>query len=153
MSEGKVEKALFEETAIHYPRSAAAETTGTRNAKYRIKEIEAEIKRIKKRRRKWQEAFANDVITLEELRERTQEDREREELLKAELELIPQTAAPPRISRDELIEALKNLRYVWKRASRQERKEMIRGIFSRLVVDKEPGGSYKSVIIKDFDLA
>lgn len=152
MSEGKVEKALFEKLQYIIQEVPPIEPPKPDPPSERIKEIQAEIERIKKRRRKWQEAFANDVITLEELRERTQEDREREALLKAELESILQTAAPPRISRDELIEALKNLRYVWKRASRQERKEMIRGIFSRLVVDKEPGGSYKPVIIKDFEL-
>jgi site-specific DNA recombinase len=64
MSERKVEKALFEK--LHYiiqevPPLKPPEPESLSN---RIKEIEAEIERLKKRRRKWQEAFANDVITL-----------------------------------------------------------------------------------------
>jgi site-specific DNA recombinase len=35
---------------------------------FRLKQIEAELQRIKKRRCKWQEAFANDAISLEELK-------------------------------------------------------------------------------------
>lgn len=153
MSEKKVEEALFER--MHYiiqevPPPEPPEPAD-KSPSDRIKEIEAELERLKKRKRKWQEAFANDVISLEELRERTQEDREREQQLKAELESIPQTEAPSKISREEFVEALKNIRYVWKRATRRERKEMLHGLFSRIVVDKK--GSSSKVIVKEIELA
>jgi len=153
MSERKVEKALFERLHYIIQEAPRLEPPEPESPNDRIKEIEAEIERIKKRRRKWQEAFANDAITVEELKERTREDRDREEQLKAELASIPHTETPPKITRDELVEALKNLRYVWKRVSRRERKDMLHSIFSRLVVDKEPGGSYTPVIIREFELA
>jgi len=155
MSERKLEQALFEHLNYIIQEVPPLEPPKPADdpARDRIKEIEAELERIKKRKRKWQEAFANDVITLEELRERTQEDREREELLKAELASIPKTEEPPTMTREEFVEAIKNIRYVWKRATRRERKEMIHGLFRRIVVDKEGEGSYTPVIIRDFELA
>jgi hypothetical protein len=71
----------------------------------------------------------------------------------AELESIPLTETQPKISHDEFIEALKNLRYVWFRASRQERKEMIHSLFSLLAVIKEGNKKDSPVIITDYRLS
>jgi site-specific DNA recombinase len=70
ISEIKIVQALFEKLdwiaeGIEEPEE---QETPDPSPQMRIKQIEAEIERIKKRRKKWQEAYANDVITLEELR-------------------------------------------------------------------------------------
>nr|WP_302104908.1 recombinase family protein [Polycladomyces sp. WAk] len=153
--ENKVVQALFEKLDwIAEDIEKPEEEQETRiSPQIRIKQIEAELERIKKRRKKWQEAYANDVITLEELRERTQEDRKREEQLKAELESIPQTETQPKISHDEFLEALKNLRYVWKHATRREQKEMIHSLFSMLAIIREGNRAENRAIITNYRLS
>lgn len=158
ISENKLVQALFEKLdwiaeGIEKPERAEEEQKTSISPQMRIKQIEEEIERIKKRRKKWQEAYANDVITLDELRERTQEDRKREEQLKAELESISsQTEIHPKISHEEFVEAVKNLRYVWKHATRREQKEMLHSLFSMLAVINEGKRTENRVYITDYRL-
>lgn len=158
ISENKLVQALFEKLdwiaeGVEKPERVEEEQETSISPQMRIKQIEEEIGRIKKRRKKWQEAYVNDVITLDELRERTQEDRKREEQLKAELESISsQTEIQPKISQEEFVEAVKNLRYVWKHATRREQKEMIHSLFSMLAVINEGKRTENRVNITDYRL-
>lgn len=114
-------------------------------------EITREIKSIQKKRKKWQLAYAEDVITLDELRERTQEDRIQEENLQKKLLELPVKKAPA-LSKDEFLESLKDLSGIWKEADRYERKEIIHSLFKRLVVAKDGPGRESSVSIIDYEL-
>src|SRR5690606_6196267 len=118
----------------------------------RIKEIEAELERIKNRRRKWQEAFANEAITLEELIERTQEDRKREERLKEELSSISLTPEKPQITNEEFIKAIEDISTVWEKATRPERKELIQSIFRRIYVTKDGNEPDAPIVFTDYEL-
>lgn len=98
------------------------------------KSIRTELERIKKRRWKWQEAFAADAITLEELKERSEIDRQREAELKQQLEAQPEQ---PSITPEEFREAIKDLESVWSVATARERKEIIQTLFAEIVIDRE----------------
>ncbi|PTM58337.1 recombinase family protein [Desmospora activa] len=115
-----------------------------------LKQIESELDRIKRRRRKWQEAFAADIITLEELKERTQEDRAREEELKTKLTKQPET---PRVTLEEFKEAIQDLRKVWPQATATERKQIIRTLFSEIVIDRDGNGRNDPVKVISTELA
>lgn len=131
IAETKVEQAFFDALG-HW------ETNGvdmpTDEEEPNTKEIQIELDRIKRRRRKWQEAFAADAITLEELKERTQEDRAREEELIA---MLSEEPAAPRIGQDEFKEAIRDLRRIWPRTTASERKEIIQTLFSEIVIDRD----------------
>lgn len=123
----------------------------------RRKEIEKELEKIKNRRNKWQYAFANDVITLDELKELTQKDREKEKELKEELIALPQIEEKTEISKEELMEQIQSLKSVWPKLSDYDRKKIIRTIFKSIVVDVDESVtpiSFRSrpVKIVDFEL-
>ncbi|HLT85904.1 MAG TPA: recombinase family protein [Georgenia sp.] len=101
----------------------------------RRKEIEKELQKIKERRKKWQYAFANDAITLEELKQLTQEDRIREKKLEEELINLPAIEEKPEISKKELMEQIQSLKEVWPKLEPQVQKKLITTIFKTLVVD------------------
>jgi site-specific DNA recombinase len=154
ISESKIEKALFDSLEIiaqdfPKPKDPPKDT----DPKHEIERIEKEIERIKKRRKKWQEAFAAEAITLEELIERTKEDGEREKQLREELLKIPQEDNTPSISQREFRQAIQDIRTVWNKATREERKQLIHSIFKRIVVAKEGNDNKSKVIITDYELS
>jgi Flagellar motor component len=75
-------------------------------------QLERELEEIKRRKRKWQMAFANDVITLDELRERMAEERAREEAIMQHLSQLGQSIDHPvrRLTPQEVIEFARELR-------------------------------------------
>ncbi|MBN2908570.1 hypothetical protein JQC72_03435 [Polycladomyces sp. WAk] len=100
MSE-QVEKALFELLHDIIQEVPRLEPPNPESPSDRIKEIEAEIERSRNGAENGKRHSPMSAITVEELKERTREDREREEQLKAELASIPQTETSPKISSDE----------------------------------------------------
>ncbi|WP_141055663.1 hypothetical protein [Tepidiphilus succinatimandens] len=78
-------------------------------------QLERELEEIKRRKRKWQMAFANDVITLDELRERMAEERAREEAVMQQLAQLGQPDDHParRLTAQEVIEFARELRAKW----------------------------------------
>lgn len=121
-------------------------------------DIQKELQAIRRRKKKWQLAYAEDVITLEELRERTAEDTQREKELLKELETLEESPSTPELDKEELIERLKQLEYIWANTTRRERKEILHSFFSRLVIDadtsiKRTGSRHRPVKIIEYELA
>src|SRR5690606_15261631 len=100
-------------------------------------DIQKELQTIRRRKKKWQLAYAEDVITLEELRERTAEDTQREKELLKELETLEEPPPTPEFDKRELIDRLQKLELIWANATRRERKEILQSFFSRLVIDAD----------------
>lgn len=122
--------------------------------KRRTEHLEAEIKKIRKRRKKWQEAYAADAISLDDLIERTQEDREREEKLKKEMMSIPMEASrSASITQEEFVKAIQDIRKVWDQATRREQKELIHSLFKKIVINREVNSRECPVTIVDYELA
>lgn len=153
IAESKIEKALFDALEMIIDEIPELPEPTDDDPRKEMERIEKEIEQIKKRRKKWQEAFAADVITLDELRERTKEDGEREKQLKEELLKIPQRSPVTRISKEEFKRAIQDISKVWKHATRSERKELLHSIFKRIVVTKEGPGRDTKVIITDYELS
>lgn len=124
--------------------------------------IEKEIEKIRRRRKNYQIAFGDGQITLDELRELTADDREREEQFQKELEAIPMVEPIQQIDPDEFNSRMNDLKQVWEYASRQERKELLHAFFQEIVVDvldepmwdwpKKRGRIPRQVKIVDFKL-
>jgi site-specific DNA recombinase len=153
ISETKIEKALFNSLEMIIEEIPEPPEPTDNDPKKEMERIEKEIEQIKKRRKKWQEAFAADVITLDELRERTKEDGEREKQLKEELLMISQRLPVAHISKEEFQQAIKDISKVWEHATRGERKELLHSIFKRIVVNKEGSGNNSKAIITDYELS
>ena len=121
-------------------------------------DIQKELQIIKRRKKKWQLAYAEDVITLEDLRERTAEDTQREKELLEELETLEEPPPTPEFDKKEFIDRLHRLEFIWANATRRERKEIIHSFFSRLIIDadmsiKRTGSRHRPVKIIEYELA
>lgn len=131
--------------------------TKTTNARQkRIESLKKELEKIQNRKKKWQIAYANDGITLEELKDHTREDKELEEAIQKELQQIPDSQTP-KISREAMLEQLILVRDLWKLSHHEkEKKAFIRDIFESITIDcgteQSHGGpgNFAEVIVVDF---
>lgn len=121
----------------------------------KIESIRKELELINTRKKKWQLAYANDAMTLEELKQRTDEDRAREQELKDMLVEAP-AAVRSHLSKEELIGYLKQLRSTWHLINNDKaKKTFIQEAFEYITVDTEPmskvgQGVRTSVMVTDF---
>jgi site-specific DNA recombinase len=100
--------------------------------------IQRELEQIKKRRRKWQDAYANDVITLDELKERNKEEKAKEEMILARLEPAATHPAESQWSREEMLQVLSSIRDLWLTVDDElAKKRFIQEAFKEIVVDTE----------------
>lgn len=119
------------------------ETNDTTKEKERLnKELDA----IKKRRKKWQEAFVNEAITVEELREHNAQDEERMHQIQKKLNELEET-----VHYD--MEELSNITENWNVLTVSEKKILVQSLIERLVIDCENGvmgrGKKRKVWIED----
>jgi site-specific DNA recombinase len=100
-------------------------------------QLESELESILKRKKKWQIAYANDAITLEELKEHTDEDKKREEYIKKELEGMTEQKRS-HMDPSEVIQQLKHLRKLWYQIDDEiAKKNFINEVFSHITINTE----------------
>jgi site-specific DNA recombinase len=97
--------------------------------------LKRDLEQIQKRRRKWQDAYANDVIDLETLKGRMEEERAKEEIVKGKLE--PAAAqGKSQWSPDEIKEMLTTLRPLWHEIQDDAvKKKFVQDIFKSIVIN------------------
>lgn len=105
---------------------------------HEMNQLQKEIEKIKNNRVKWQRAYAEDVITMDDLRERTQEDREREKWLQQRLVELTgfQEVPTEKMTPDQLLEILGDVEASWSVASIEEKKTMVQILVDRIVVQR-----------------
>ncbi|SDH64992.1 site-specific DNA recombinase, partial [Alteribacillus persepolensis] len=87
----------------------------------------------KKRRKKWQEAFANDVITLDELKERTADDNEQLQELEQQLHEIQEKEED--VSNVDILTVTEN----WSVLSKEDKKVTVEVLAEKIIVNAENG--------------
>jgi site-specific DNA recombinase len=117
--------------------------------------LESELESIAKRKKKWQIAFANDAITIEELKSLTEEDRKREEFIKQQLLELPHEKERSTWTVEELIQALHSLKDNWYQLDDTTRKMTISELYDSIVINtdviKPTGGPGKRVPVEIID--
>jgi site-specific DNA recombinase len=99
-----------------------------------IDKIQKELSAIEKRRKKWQYAWANDIISDDEFTERMNEERKKEELLKEQLKNLSPIQTNDNIV--DILSILSNIKATWKNMNTSEKKSYIGFIMKKIVVDK-----------------
>ena len=87
----KIEKRFLEKIRAYQDSQTALEVASSEDNgdnKSEIKYLYAEIDKVKKRREKWQHAYADEVISIDDLRERMAEEAGRENELREQLEAL-----------------------------------------------------------------
>jgi len=107
------------------------------DASSRRQELEKQLEAIKKRRKKRLMAFENEIITLEELRERNREDAEKEEKIFRELEELSGSDEEA-LDKETFLSYVQDLRQLWPQMDRREQKKLIQTIFRDIVIVEAP---------------
>jgi site-specific DNA recombinase len=111
------------------------EAAATSDSESMVDQLRSELDAIQKRKKKWQEAYANDVISLDDLKERTEEDRQREEYIKSQLSSEPRKEKSY-WTKDEIIQQLKELREAWHLIDNEAaKKNFINDAFDNIIID------------------
>lgn len=137
LSEKMIEEVILNSIPLFIEDAASFDppTPKEKQLKRTKEDIEKDLAKIKRSRAKWLEAYRAEAITIEELKEKTQEENRLTEALHQELNEL--SADPQYLEEDknEFIEQVKNLRYSWDLADRRERKEIIQYLFKKIVLD------------------
>jgi site-specific DNA recombinase len=97
-------------------------------------EPQAELRRLERRRQRWDSLYEDGDISKEEWREKTAEIRRRQ----AELAALPAVAAE-QVDAGAVAEALGNLPLVWRHLTPTERKVVVQGLVKEVVVHGDGG--------------
>jgi site-specific DNA recombinase len=108
--------------------------TITLDEKTELKDLQKELSAIEKRKKKFQFAFANDAITLEELKSNTQQDKEREKEIKEKLVQLPKEET--QWDKNEVLDIIKNLSKHWGSIENEvSKKEILNEIIDTITID------------------
>jgi site-specific DNA recombinase len=101
----------------------------------KINHLKSQIKKIQDRKRKWQLAYADEAITLEELKERTKEDKELQGELEKELDQI--NVSKNTNNPQDMIGALIDFKANWIMLDKGEQKTALQIFVEFLSIDAE----------------
>ena len=117
-------------------REVAATVEVDDDHKEEIERLQKELVKIRRNREKWQRAYADDVISLEDLKARTQEDRNREQWVLEEIERLQPAQPVDRLSIDDIQQLISDLRTNWQTASVEEKKAMVGILVDKIIVHR-----------------
>jgi site-specific DNA recombinase len=116
-------------------RSAIIEEQRNDQQEKQINDLRSELNRIKKRREKWQYAWANELISDEEFTKRMAEEQEKEIEVKQKLNEISIRQSNQEFS-EEIVSLLSNAIANWNMLSENEKKQLLQMTVDKIVVDK-----------------
>jgi site-specific DNA recombinase len=116
---------------------ASSYTSEEKEVMKQIQTIKKQLEEIKKRRKKWQFAFANEVISLEELKELTEGDRELEKELEQKLKDLESQIQTDKKTPEEIAALLQQFIRNWNHLTDREKKNLISILVKEIHVDAE----------------
>lgn len=116
-----------------------------------IHQLDQELKKIEKRRAKWQYAWADEEMSYVDYKQRMKEEEEKEKMLQKELKNLTPKEAPTQYHNN--IELWTNLKLNWQNMTNETKKQFILIAVKSIVVDKiNSGKNVDSIAIKDLKL-
>lgn len=97
-------------------------------------QLSKELERIQKRKRKWQYAWANEMLSDEDFEKRMSEERKLEEELNGQLELFEPQKEEIRTDKSEILAILKETKENWNVLTREEKKNFVQTFIRRLTI-------------------
>jgi site-specific DNA recombinase len=122
----------FEEVAVEKEENEQKESQGDHEET--VKKLKKEQEEIQKRRSKWQYAWANEIISDNDFKNRMKEEEEKEKMILKELEnLKPKESSTPI---DNIIELWSNVKLNWEFMDTNEKKQFVQIAIDSIVVDR-----------------
>lgn len=115
-------------------------------------QLEKELDKIEKRKRKWQYAWSDDLITEADFIKRMEEAKKEEEEIKSLMESNDQPIEKAeRIKREEIINALKNITKNWYTLDNKQKKQLVDSTIKRIHYSVEKIGQRNFPTIDSID--
>ncbi len=142
LNEKSVEEAFLQYVNDLYDEITAMDIASSYTAEEKevlkqIKAIKKQLDEIKKRRKKWHFAFANEVISLEELKELTEGDRALEKELEQKLADLELKIDADKKTPEEIAVLLQQFRENWEHLNDKEKKNLISILVKEIHVDAD----------------
>lgn len=123
--------------------------TAQNDVQNEIAKIQTELAEIERRRKKWQYAWVNDMLSDEDFSQRMKEENEKERMLRDRLlDLNPVEGGS--LDAEVMLEMLQDLRRNWERMTDYEKKSLVQIILKKLVVIRSEDKP-KDVHIKEME--
>ncbi|MGH0487434.1 recombinase family protein [Bacillus mycoides] len=135
MSEKKLENLIIPYILSFYIDTTDEDIQTEDNSKEELKQVKNELKLIEKRRKKWQYAWANDLLKDEEFSELMREEKQKEEQLKLSLDKL-QPNRNRKLNNEELKGIVQNIKLNWHTLNDVEKKMFMQIILKRIVVER-----------------
>lgn len=118
--------------------------------KVNVEKLESELTKIQNRKKKWQYAWSDNLMSDEDFRKRMLEANKAEEEILKELDSVNVYEDNPIVNynKNEIIEALKDIRRNWNSLDTSEKKNLVDSIISQVHVDYVDNKLY----VKDIDI-
>ncbi|MCC2250022.1 recombinase family protein [Virgibacillus sp. AGTR] len=101
--------------------------------KQKIRRLEKEIDKIKQRQKKWQYAWANEMLTDEEFQDRMKEEHEKH--AEYEKKIAKFNMNKPNQINSEIIEMMKSTANNWEALEQNEKKQLMQIVIDKIIVD------------------
>lgn len=96
-----------------------------------VEALQKQLDKIERRKKKWQYAWSEDIMSLEDFKQRMNEANKEEMAIKEELAQNEDTEVE-QISKDEIIAILKDIRKNWDALEQQEKKNLINQVVKQI---------------------
>jgi site-specific DNA recombinase len=110
---------------------------GGYDCRQEAEKLKAELKEISAKKKKWFDAYEAGVIELADLRERMKTITDREAYIRDRLAEIETEEEEQAWTPEERLEKIKNFRWLWEKATPEERKELVHDLIKEIVVAED----------------
>lgn len=112
-----------------------------------IEGLEKQLAKIENRKKKWQYAWTEEVMTFEDFKNRMDEAKREEEQIRAQLEVAAGTETEEEINKQDIMNALQSIKRNWSKLENQEKKNLVQSIVEQIHYKHEG----KNLIIESID--
>ncbi|HEY3366100.1 MAG TPA: recombinase family protein [Symbiobacteriaceae bacterium] len=118
------------------------------SAREQINALQAELRQLDRKRKRWDDAYESGDISREEWRERTTAIRQRQEAVRGNLAGLTAAASEP-LDVDEVARTMGDLARVWAALAPEERKTVLHGLLERVTVDAAGNATVRPRVFGD----
>jgi site-specific DNA recombinase len=156
VSERKLEKVFFSFDFSTIKNDFAAPSDEQVDTESEIEEIKAQLAKVKATKKRWQLAFGEGVIDLDEFRDLSKMTKEQEQKLNEKLDsLLTEKNHRPIYDISDFLQQVAHIKKFWCKMNRDEKHEFISTVVNRIVIDvdeKSDKSSGRDCKILDFQL-